>query len=147
MRGLGEVELHGGNLGGADSVTRAAIREYQEVLNQLDRVDRRTSRPSSDGLRGGRGGRPHAPRGVLFRAGRSQEARHELAYAHQLYATLGEEVPSAAGVYLNLARLGMREGRTAEARTAVDKAIDLLDAAATRLASPAPGSSPPRLSA
>jgi tetratricopeptide (TPR) repeat protein len=127
MRGLGEVELHGGNLGGADSVTRAAIREYQEVRNQLDRVD--PSHVSTELRRDSEEGEAaaHTLLGeVLIRAGRSEEARHELAYAHQLYATLGEEVPSAAGVYLNLARLGMREGRTAEARTAVDKAIDLL---------------------
>ncbi|MEQ1567614.1 MAG: tetratricopeptide repeat protein [Myxococcota bacterium] len=127
LRGLGEVELHGGNLGGAENVVRAAIREYQEVRNQLDRVDpghasNELRRDSEEGEASA-----HTLLGeVLIRAGRAEDARHELAYAHQLYATLGEEVPSAAGVYMNLARLGMREGRTQEARGSVEKAIDLL---------------------
>ncbi|MEQ1508217.1 MAG: tetratricopeptide repeat protein, partial [Myxococcota bacterium] len=127
LRGLGEVELHGGNLAGADSVVRAAILEYQEVRNQLDRVD--PNHVSTELRRDSEEGEAasHTLLGeVLIRGGRTEEARHELAYAHQLYATLGEEVPSAAGVYMNLARLGMREGRAVEARTAVDKAIDLL---------------------
>jgi tetratricopeptide (TPR) repeat protein len=127
LRGLGEVELHGGNLAGAESVTRASIREYQEVRNQLDRVD--PSHVSIELHRDSEEGEAaaHTLLGeVLIRAGRTEEARHELAYAHQLYATLGEEVASAAGVYMNLARLGMREGKSADARVAVDKAIDLL---------------------
>lgn len=127
LRGLGEVELHGGNLAGAESVTRAAVREYQEVRNQLDRVD--PSRVSTELHRDSEEGEAaaHTLLGeILIRGGKTEEARHELAYAHQLYATLGEEVPSAAGVYMNLARLGMREGKSGEARSSVDKAIDLL---------------------
>lgn len=127
LRGLGGVELHGGNLGGAESVTRAAIREYQEVRNKLDRID--PNHVSADLRRDSEEGEAssHTLLGeILIRAGHTEEARHELAYAHQLFATLGEEVPSAAGVYLNLSRLGMREGRASEARSAVEKAIDLL---------------------
>ncbi|MEZ4240233.1 MAG: hypothetical protein R3F59_29580 [Myxococcota bacterium] len=127
LRGLGEVELHGGNLAGAESVTRSAIHEYQEVRNQLDRID--PNQTSPDLRRDSEVGEAsaHTQLGeVLIRAGRAEEARHELAYAHQLFATLGEEVPSAAGVYMNLARLAMREGRGKDARIAVDKAIDLL---------------------
>ena len=127
LRGLGEVELHGGNLSGAENVTRTAIREYQEVRNQLDRID--PNRMSPDLRRDSEEGEAtaHTLLGeILIRAGRTEEARHELAYAHQLFATLGEEVPSAAGVYMNLARLAMREGRSSDARIAVDRAIDLL---------------------
>jgi tetratricopeptide (TPR) repeat protein len=127
LRGLGEVELHGGNISGAEGVTRAAIREYQEVRNQLDRVDPHQMSP--DLRRDSEVGEAsaHTQLGeVLIRAGRAEEARHELAYAHQLFATLGEDVPAAAGVYMNLARLAMREGRSKDARIAVDRAIDLL---------------------
>ena len=110
LRGLGEVELHGGNLSGAESMTRSAVREYQEVRNQLDRVDPNQTSPElrRDSEIGEASA--HTQLGeVLIRAGRAEEARHELAYAHQLFATLGEEVPAAAGVYMNLARLAMRE--------------------------------------
>lgn len=127
LRGVAEVELHGGNLAGAEEVVRMAIREYQEVRNQLDRVD--THHVSAELRRDSEEGEAaaHVLLGeILIRAGRAEDARHELAYAHQLYATLSEDIPSAAGVYMNYARLAMREGRAADARQAVEKAIDRL---------------------
>jgi tetratricopeptide (TPR) repeat protein len=127
LRGLAEVELHSGNVQGAQEVVRMAIREYQEVRNHLDRIDLQhvSAELRSDSEEGEAAA--HVLLGeILIRAGRAEDARHELAYANQLYATLPEDIASAAGVFMNYARLAMREGRTLDARSAAEKALDRL---------------------
>lgn len=130
LRGLGEVELHGGRLQPAETVVRQALAEYVEVRGQLDRIDpdqisHELRREAEEGEAAGQ----VLLGEVLLRAGRTDEARSALGFARELYSGLGEDVPSAAGVWLNLARLGLRESRFPEARGAAEKAVSILSRA------------------
>ncbi len=127
LRGLAEVELHGGRLEPAEAAIRRALSEYAELRSQLDRIDR--ERSSSDLRRDAEEGEAagHVLLGeVLLRAGRAEEARVALGYARELYSGLGDDVASAAGLWLTLARLGMRESRHQDARVAAERAVDIL---------------------
>lgn len=127
LRGLAEVELHGGRLQPAETAVRQALGEYVEVRGQLDRIDPdhvsfELRREAEEGEAAG-----NVLLGeLLLRGGRTEEARSTLGFARELYSGLGEDVPSAAGVWLNFARLGMRESRYADARAAAEKAISIL---------------------
>ncbi len=127
LRGLGEVELHGGRLQAAETAVRRALAEYVEVRGQLDRIDpehvsHELRREAEEGEAAG-----NVLLGeVLLRLGRTEESRGVLAFARELFSGLGEDVPSAAGVWLTLARLGMRESRFADARQSAERAVAIL---------------------
>lgn len=134
LRGLGEVELHGGNVAAAEVVVRRSIVEYQEVRNQLDRVDpEQVSRELRHDAEEGEGAAHVLLGELLVRAGRAEEARRALAYAREIYAGLGEDTPSAAGVHLTLGRLGLREAAYDDARASLQKAISILERSGDRI--------------
>ncbi|MCA9493264.1 MAG: hypothetical protein KC621_25205 [Myxococcales bacterium] len=126
LRGLAEVELHGGNVQMAEQAVRGAIVQYAEVRNQLDRIDphqisHELRRDAEEGEAAA-----HVLLGeILLRVGRAEEARSMLAYGQELFGGLGD-VPSAAGAPLAMARLCMRESRWDDARSEVRKSVDIL---------------------
>ncbi len=130
LRGMGEVELHGGRLSAAETAVRQALVEYVEVRSMLDRLD--PDHVSFELRREAEEGEAAAQvllGDLLIREGRTDEARATLGYARELYSGLGDDVPSAAGVWLTLARLGMRDSRFPEARGAAERAIAILNRA------------------
>ncbi len=122
LRGLAHLELAAGKLELAEDTVRSAIQRYQSVRSLLDRIDPGGVSPE---LRAdaeeGEGVALVLLGDLMLRAGRSADARESLSYAREIYAGLGD-VPSSAGVWTALGRLGARDGR-------FDLAIDALERA------------------
>ncbi len=125
QRGLATVELSVGNTESAEQHSRAAIRGYQELIEELDRLE---DGPLSESMSGAaREGRAHALvvlGEVLSRTGRSADARSVLERARTTFDTLGD-LPSSAGVWAALGRLAVRAGDYDSAKKSYDSALEL----------------------
>lgn len=123
LRGLGQVELHTGDIVAAEAHLRAALEGYQSLNALIERID--VDNLSHELRRDGSEGEASALTllgELLLRVGRTDEARTTLAYAREIYGRLGD-VPSGAAAWTAQARFAMHDGRYDGAQEAFDHAL------------------------
>lgn len=126
LRGLAAVQLGLGDLASAQGGLQQAIDAYRDVLHQLEHFDHEgVSGETERDAREGEAAAMVLLGDALLRSGRTEEARHHLTVARDLFRGLGE-VAAASGVYTALGRLALREGRLGDAKDALAKAVGLL---------------------
>ncbi len=126
MRGLAAVQLGLGDLASAHGGLQQAVDAYRDVLHQLKHFDHEgVSFETERDAREGEAAAMVLLGDVLLRSGRTEEARHHLTHARDLFQGLGD-VPAASGVFTALGRLALREGRLGDAKDDLARAIALL---------------------
>lgn len=124
LRGLAQAVLTAGDEEAAERYVRQALDCYQELHAQLDRIeDPSAVAPTRGGALEGEAAAWALLGDVLSLRGRSEAARAALQSARNRFDDLGDGLP-AAGVWMAIGRVALREERAAEARDAFNQAAE-----------------------